>query len=180
MARLSQIITRSGDSGQTGLADGSRVDKDSPRIASLGDLDELNAALGLLSVVLSGNELHDLIPPIQQHLFNLGGELALPGTSSTQSTHILALEQSLEQLNQHLPPLEEFVLPGGNGASAQAHVARALCRRCERNLWGLSRIEVVNPESLKYLNRLSDLLFVIARTLARQHTTEETLWERKT
>lgn len=180
MARLTHIVTRSGDTGQTGLADGSRVDKDCPRIGVLGDFDELNAAMGVLSALLSQHTLHHLIPPLQQQLFNLGGELALPGHVHTRASHVLQLEQQLESLNHSLPPLKEFVLPGGNLASAQAHVARAVCRRCERDLWGLSRLEDINPESLKYLNRLSDLLFVIARILARQHSGNETLWERET
>jgi cob(I)alamin adenosyltransferase len=178
MSRLSHIVTRSGDEGQTGLADGSRVDKDSPRIAALGDLDELNAALGLLCVELSNAVLQQNVTDIQQQLFNLGGELALPGTATCQTKDIVILEQLLEKLNGQLPPLREFVLPGGTRASAQAHLARAICRRCERTLWQVSRLEAINPESLKYLNRLSDLLFVLSRTLARQETTNEPLWER--
>ncbi len=179
MARLTRIYTRSGDEGQTGLADGSRVDKDSPRIQSLGDLDELNAALGLLVVELHGTEQQDLITSIQQQLFDLGGELALPGTAVIGTEQVLWLERQLDQINADLPALKEFILPGGNHASAQAHLARAICRRTERSLWRLSRTEAVNSESLKYLNRLSDLLFVLARTLARRSSTTEASWNRE-
>ncbi|WP_456412232.1 cob(I)yrinic acid a,c-diamide adenosyltransferase [Thiolapillus sp.] len=178
MPRLSRITTRSGDGGQTGLADGSRVDKDSPRIQVLGDLDELNAALGLLMAELEHREQQALITGIQQQLFNLGGELALPGTSTIDAEQVLWLEQRLKQINTALPPLQEFVLPGGSRAAAQAHLARAVCRRAERSLWGLSRQEWVNSESLKYLNRLSDLLFVVARALARQASTAEPTWNK--
>ena len=178
MPRLTHITTRSGDGGQTGLADGSRVDKDSPRIQALGDLDELNAALGLLAVELNSVEQQALVISIQQQLFNLGGELALPDTSATDTEQVLRLEQKLEQINATLPPLKEFVLPGGSRAAAQAHLARAICRRAERSLWGLSRQEWVNSDSMKYLNRLSDLLFVLARALARQSSTTEPTWDK--
>ncbi|WP_456377964.1 cob(I)yrinic acid a,c-diamide adenosyltransferase [Thiolapillus sp.] len=179
MTRLTRIYTRSGDEGQTGLANGSRVDKESPRIQSLGDLDELNAALGLLAAELEDTEQQTLVSNIQQQLFNLGGELALPGTTVIGAEQVLWLEQQLDQINADLPALKEFILPGGNLASAHAHLSRAICRRAERSLWRLSRTEQVNSESLKYLNRLSDLLFVLARTLARQSSATEPSWNRE-
>ncbi len=178
MARLTRITTRRGDKGRTGLANGSRVDKDSPRIQALGDLDELNAALGLLAVE-SGEALEESLTAVQQRLFDLGGEIALPGAVTLNTGHITELEAQIQALNADLPPLQEFVLPGGSRAAAQAHLTRAVCRRAERSLWGLSRGEKVNSESLKYLNRLSDLLFVMARHLARQASDEETTWNRE-
>ncbi len=180
MARLTHITTRSGDGGQTGLADGSRVDKDSPRIQALGDLDELNAALGMLKVASSDPLVEEMVSPIQQLLFELGGELAIPETARTSPEATTWLELQLDRLNADLPALQEFILPGGNAAAACAHLARAICRRAERSLWRLSREEWVNSESLKYLNRLSDLLFVLARTLARQSDSHEPVWNRET
>lgn len=179
MARLTRITTRTGDQGQTGLADGRRIEKGSPRIAALGDLDELNAALGILKVELETPEQQSLVTDIQQGLFDLGGELALPGSVIISDEQVLALEQTLNALNADLPPLEEFVLPGGTRAAAHAHLARAICRRAERSLWGLSRKEAVNSDSMKYLNRLSDLLFVLARILARQGDAHEPTWNRE-
>ncbi|WP_456375732.1 cob(I)yrinic acid a,c-diamide adenosyltransferase [Thiolapillus sp.] len=178
MNRLTKITTRSGDQGKTGLADGSRVDKDSLRIQALGDLDELNAALGLLAVE-ADDDHSAAIAEIQQRLFDLGGELALPGSTGIHERHVQKLEQQTETINAELPPLKEFVLPGGNRAAAQAHLARAICRRAERSLWGLSRTEALNSESLKFLNRLSDLLFVMARQMTRRETTDEATWNRK-
>jgi len=179
MARLTRIVTRSGDGGQTGLANGSRVDKDSLRIQALGDLDELNAALGLLATELGSDVSLQLVTNVQQRLFDLGGELALPDSSSISEDQVLLLEQQISDLNDELPPLQEFVLPGAPRAAAQAHMARAICRRTERSLWRLSRKESVNCNSLKYLNRLSDLLFVLARVLARQSSATETTWDRE-
>lgn len=180
MARLTHITTRNGDSGQTGLADGSLVDKDSLRIQALGDLDELNAALGMVKVAGGDLPVDELISHIQQLLFELGGELAIPETTRLSSEATTWLERQLDRLNADLPALQEFVLPGGNAAAAHAHLARAICRRAERSLWRLSRKEWVNSESLKYLNRLSDLLFVLARTLARQGDDREPVWNRET
>ncbi|BAO44008.1 cob(I)yrinic acid a,c-diamide adenosyltransferase [Thiolapillus brandeum] len=179
MARLTRITTRTGDSGQTGLADGSRVAKDSLRIQVLGDLDELNAALGLLAVEMRPLALEVIIPDIQQKLFSLGGETALPGHEELNGEAVGLLEMWQENLNEQLPPLEEFILPGGTRAAAQAHVARAVCRRTERSLWRLSHKEKVNFESLKYLNRLSDLLFDLARFLNHEAGAEETTWKRE-
>ncbi|WP_457676213.1 cob(I)yrinic acid a,c-diamide adenosyltransferase [Thiolapillus sp.] len=179
MNRLTRITTRRGDHGQTGLADGSRLDKDSPRIQALGDLDELNAALGLLAVEMEHDPLLPQVRNIQQRLFDLGGELALPGSTTLNAGHVAELESQISDINATLPPLREFVLPGGTRSAAQAHLSRAICRRAERSLWGLSRGEKVNSESLKYLNRLSDLLFVLARHLARQASADETTWNRE-
>ncbi|WP_456405808.1 cob(I)yrinic acid a,c-diamide adenosyltransferase [Thiolapillus sp.] len=180
MNRLTKITTRNGDQGQTGLGDGSRVKKDSLRIQVLGDIDELNAALGLVKTYSTDSSKTLLIAEIQQRLFDLGGELAIPESIAITSDHVLWLEQQLEQINGDLPALKEFILPGGEPASAHAHLARAICRRAERSLWRLSRQESVNSESLIYLNRLSDLLFVLARALARQSSTTERTWNRET
>ncbi|HIE55623.1 MAG TPA: cob(I)yrinic acid a,c-diamide adenosyltransferase [Chromatiaceae bacterium] len=179
MARLTRIVTRSGDTGQTGLGDGQRVDKTSPRIAALGDLDELIAALGLITVNTANRQARELIEHTQQQLFDLGGELAVPGSHTLAEQEVGWLEHQLEQLNQTLPPLQEFLLPGGNAASAHAQLARAICRRAERSLWRLSRTETLNSTSLKYINRLSDLLFVLARTLARQTSEQEQTWNKE-
>lgn len=180
MNRLTKITTRTGDQGKTGLADGSRVNKDSLRIQVLGDIDELNAALGLVKTYSPNSASIRLIAEVQQRLFDLGGELAVPESTAITSDHVLWLEQQLEQINGDLPVLKEFILPGGEPASAHAHLARAICRRAERSLWRLSRQEPVNSESLIYLNRLSDLLFVLARALARQSSTTEQTWNRET
>lgn len=165
--RLSRIYTRTGDDGSTGLADGSRVPKDSLRIQAIGEVDELNSHLG---VVLA----HDLPPAmreclidVQHALFDIGGELAVPGASTVTARYVAGLETTLDTFNADLPPLKEFILPGGGPAAAFTHVARAACRRAERRLLALSRVEAVSEHSRRYLNRLSDLLFVLARVLAR-------------
>lgn len=177
--RLTRITTRSGDDGTTGLADGSRLAKDSSRIEAIGALDELNSALGVVALhVDTGAEGGELLRRIQNRLFDLGGELALPGTEVLGEAQVARLEQAIETLNADLPPLEEFVLPGGGHGAAYCHQARAICRRAERELWRLSRSEPLNPNSRKYLNRLSDLLFVLARTLARQDGGSEITWQR--
>ena len=174
--RLSKIYTRTGDKGDTGLGDGSRVDKDSARVEAFGCVDELNSHMGLL---LARNDLPELIrsalTEIQHELFDLGGELCIPGHLAINETHVARLEQTLDTLNNELPPLKEFILPGGNIAAACAHVARTVCRRAERRTVTLARSETVNPQAIAYLNRLSDLLFVIARTLARKDGSE-VLW----
>ncbi len=175
--RLSRIYTRTGDDGTTGLGDGSRVAKDSLRVEAYGTVDELNSAVGMLLAVPG-------IPPgiaaslteLQHELFDLGGELCIPGHRVIASEHVTRLEQSLDQLNDTLPALKEFILPGGGPAAAACHMARAVARRAERRVWALSRTETVSPEALKYLNRLSDLLFVMARVLARHERGNEVLW----
>jgi cob(I)alamin adenosyltransferase len=177
--RLSKIYTRTGDDGTTGLANGERVDKTDARVAAFGDVDETNSALGLLLAE------KDLPPPIsaiftriQHELFEIGAELSLPGYRQITAEHVTRLEQDLDALNDELPPLKEFVLPGGTRAAAICHVARTVCRRAERSAWAASKLEELNPELLRYLNRLSDLLFVTARCLARKDGGQEVLWRR--
>ncbi len=165
--RLTKITTRTGDDGTTGLADGSRVDKDSARINAIGAVDELNCALGLLLTHALTPELHACLARVQHALFDLGGELATPGRATFDAAYAMWLEHRIEELNTALPPLQEFVLPGGGPAAAVCHVARTVCRRAERELLHLKRTEAVNRHAVVYLNRLSDLLFVVARTLAR-------------
>ncbi|MBU2478411.1 MAG: cob(I)yrinic acid a,c-diamide adenosyltransferase, partial [Gammaproteobacteria bacterium] len=168
--------TRTGDKGDTGLGDGSRIAKDSARVEAFGCVDELNSNIGLL---LAQNDLPELIrsalTEIQHELFDLGGELCIPGHLVINETHVARLEQTLDTLNADLPPLKEFILPGGNIAAACAHVARTVCRRAERRTVTLARNETINAQAIAYLNRLSDLLFVIARTLARKDG-GEVLW----
>jgi len=175
--RLTRIYTRTGDDGSTGLAGGGRLGKDSPRIEAIGSVDELNSLLGLLLSDELPAEVRDTLSPIQHRLFDLGGELAMPDTTLMRDAWVTQLEQQLDRLNSQLPPLKNFVLPGGNRPAAHCHVARSACRRAERELLRLSRDEQVNSASLKYLNRLSDLLFVVARVLARQDGGQEILWQ---
>jgi len=178
--RLSKIVTRTGDDGSTGLGDGTRVAKDALRVEAMGSVDELNCALGvLLSAGLSVANVQDCLIEIQHDLFDLGGELAIPGTLLLEPPRVAWLDQQIEHFNAALPPLKEFVLPGGGTAASACHVARAICRRAERRCWALAHSESVGAASLQYLNRLSDLLFVLARVLARAHTGGEPLWRRK-
>jgi cob(I)alamin adenosyltransferase len=178
--RLSKIYTRTGDDGSTGLGDGARAAKESLRVEAYGTVDELNSAIGM---TLAQDALPDAVrrelTDVQHDLFDLGGELCIPGHRMITAAHVERLEQALDALNEHLPPLKDFILPGGGMAAASCHLARAICRRAERRCWSLARTEEVPPESLKFLNRLSDLLFVMARTLARQHPGGEVLWRRR-
>ncbi|MDH3315123.1 MAG: cob(I)yrinic acid a,c-diamide adenosyltransferase [Gammaproteobacteria bacterium] len=176
--RLSKIYTRTGDKGTTGLADGSRVDKDSARVEAMGAVDELNSQVGWVLSQEIPITVRECLTDVQHDLFDIGGELAIPGTSTVTAADVTALEQTLDRFNAELPPLKEFILPGGSTPAVAAHVARAVCRRAERRLLTLSREESVNEESRKYVNRLSDLLFVIARVLARQ-TGGEVYWNPK-
>ena len=177
--RLSKIYTRTGDDGTTGLGNGERVAKDCPRVEAFGTVDELNCALGgLLAVPGLPAEVVSCLEPIQHRLFDLGGELSIPGHAMLTDEAVTALEQTLDQLNAGMPALKEFVLPGGGPAAAACHMARAVCRRAERRCWTLARSEAVNPASLRYLNRLSDLLFVLARVLARHEGGREVTWRR--
>jgi cob(I)alamin adenosyltransferase len=174
--RLSGIVTRTGDDGSTGLADGQRVRKDDARIEACGAVDELNSVLGLL--LASGPLVAGMAPLLletQHELFDLGGELSLPGAELISAAHVARLEAAVEHWNAPLPALREFVLPGGGVAAATCHLARTVCRRAERRGWALARAGGVGPHALAYLNRLSDLLFVLARVLARQHG-GEVLW----
>lgn len=177
--RLTRIYTRSGDRGTTALADGRRVDKYHPRIEALGDLDELNALLGVLIAELAPQDpLLDRLTQLQHDLFDLGGELAMADEQYRviDAGAVEGLEQWLDSLNGALPPLQEFILPGGNRASALCQQTRAVCRRAERRLVELAQLEQVNPDGLKFINRLSDLLFVCARVLARRNG-EEVYWK---
>lgn len=180
--RLDRIYTRSGDQGTTGLANGKRVPKSHPRIETLGDVDELNCLIGLLKSELNADHpLHGIFSTIQNDLFDLGGELAIADEQYTVITldTISRLEQWLDDLNRALPSLREFILPGGSRAAASAHLARAVCRRAERRMVELAGLaqETINPLGAAYLNRLSDLLFVAARTLARENDGQETFWQ---
>ena len=178
--RLSKIVTRTGDDGSTGLADGGRVPKESARIEACGTIDELNSALGVLlaSAELPAPMAAQLLE-IQHDLFDLGGELAIPGSVVISARQVEALEALVESWNAELPPLREFVLPGGGAAAANCHMARAICRRAERRCWALSRAEPLGPQALRYLNRLSDLLFIMARVLARRAVGSEVMWRRE-
>ena len=178
--RLSKIYTRTGDDGTTGLGDGSRVPKDSARVEAYGTVDELNSVVGvLLAVPGLPQPVADCLTEVQHELFDLGGELCIPGHQLIRAEQVTRLEQALDEFNEGLPPLKEFILPGGAPATAACHLARTVARRAERRAWALARSEHVAPEALKYLNRLSDLLFVLARVLARHEQGSEVLWKRQ-
>ncbi len=177
MARLTKIYTRSGDKGTTGLGDGSRVEKDHPRIEAIGTVDELNSSIGLLRSHSIPTELDELFLTIQHELFDLGGELSVPGRNAIDEECVKRLEQALDRYNSELPKLEEFILPAGGDATAHCHMARTICRRAERCVYSASKIHTINPQANAYLNRLSDLLFVIARVLARHENGSEVLWQ---
>ncbi len=175
--RLSKIYTRTGDDGTTGLGDGSRVPKDSPRVEAYGTVDELNSSIGaLLAVPHLPDKVRGCLTEVQHELFDMGGELCIPGHEAITEQHVSRLEQELDEFNEALPPLKEFILPGGGPAAAACHVARTVARRAERRVWTLAGAETVGPEVMKYLNRLSDLLFVLARVLARHEQGTEVLW----
>ena len=177
--RLSKIYTRTGDDGTTGLGDGTRVEKDSARVEAYGSVDETNSVLGMvLAVPKLPPAVVDCLTEAQHELFDLGGELCIPGREAIKREQVDRLEENLDAFNETLPPLKEFILPGGGPAAAACHLARTVCRRAERRLCSLARLEQVNEESMRYLNRLSDLLFVIARVLARHESGQEVLWRR--
>jgi cob(I)alamin adenosyltransferase len=165
--RLTRIATRTGDDGTTGLADGSRVPKNNLRVAAMGDVDELNSQLGVLLAEPLPDDVRALVRQIQHQLFNLGGELSLPGQTLLKADEVAALDAALERHNATLPALAEFILPGGTRSAAIAHVARTVARRAERALVALGEADAVNAAPRQYLNRLSDLLFVLARVLNR-------------
>ena len=165
--RLTRIATRTGDDGSTGLADGARVAKSHRRVAAMGDVDELNSHLGVLLAEPLPDDVRSLLQQVQHQLFNLGGELSLPGQALLQAEAVAALDEALERHNATLPPLAEFILPGGSRCAAIAHVARTVARRAERALVALGEVDTVNAAPRQYLNRLSDLLFVLARVLNR-------------
>jgi cob(I)alamin adenosyltransferase len=174
--RLSKIYTRTGDDGSTGLGDGTRVAKDSARVAAYGTVDELNSALGLVLAQTLPDDVRETLTEIQHELFDLGGELCIPGTALIQDNDVVRLELRLDGYNEDLPPLKDFILPGGGAAAAQCHLARTICRRAEREAVTLARHDAVRGEAIRYLNRLSDLLFVLARVLARASGHGEVLW----
>ena len=176
--RLSRIYTRTGDDGTTGLADGSRIAKNSLRIEAMGEMDELNAQCGILIECLEKNDvLRTELQRVQHHLFDLGGELSIPGSQMVGQRQIDWLEKTLDGWNEELPPLQNFILPGGSMAAAQCHMARVICRRAERVCVALGHEEAINPVTRQYLNRLSDFLFVAARVLARREGAQEVLWD---
>lgn len=190
--RLSKIVTRTGDAGDTGLTGGARVPKTHARVQAMGDVDELNSQLGVLLALRLPKSLRATLTRIQHELFSLGGELSMPGSALMTEAHLLELERAIEALNRTLPPLKEFVLPGGNAPAAAAHLARAICRRAERSAWVVHEAEKgvrsifpdrpaqpkmdLTPFSARYLNRLSDYLFVAARVLARARGAKEAQW----
>ncbi|MGH8226759.1 MAG: cob(I)yrinic acid a,c-diamide adenosyltransferase [Steroidobacteraceae bacterium] len=175
--RLSKIYTRTGDDGSTGLGDGSRIPKDDARVEAFGTVDELNSTLGLVLAVSALPEaVRAPLTQVQHELFDLGGELSIPGYRIITAAQVGRLERTLDELNEALPPLEDFILPSGGPATAACHVARTVSRRAERRVATLARRDALNPEALRYLNRLSDLLFVIARVLVRHERGAEVLW----
>ena len=174
--RLSKIYTRTGDDGSTGLGDGARVSKDSARVCAYGTVDEANSAIGLVLASDLPEDVRAVLVSVQHQMFDLGGELCIPGHAAIFDADIDRLEQQLDHHNADLPPLKDFILPGGGLAAAHCHLARTICRRAEREVVTLSRHDAVRPEAIRYLNRLSDLLFVLARVLARASGHGETLW----
>jgi cob(I)alamin adenosyltransferase len=177
--RLSRIYTRTGDDGTTGLGDGARTDKDAARVEAYGTVDEANCTLGLvLAVAGLPAAVADALTRVQHDLFDVGAELCIPGHRVVTQAYVERLEATLDDFNATLPPLKEFILPGGGPAAAACHLARTVVRRAERRVWTLARTETVAPELACYLNRLSDLLFVIARVLARHEQGGDVLWKR--
>jgi cob(I)alamin adenosyltransferase len=174
--RLSKIYTRTGDKGTTGLGDGARVNKDSLRVEAYGTVDELNSVVGLVLAAQLPNPIRNCLTRVQHELFDLGGELCMPGTVLIPDSYVTDLERDLDGFNADLPPLKDFILPGGTEAAARCHLARTVARRAERRVVSLSHVEQINERSVRFLNRLSDLLFVIARVLARAEGGSEVLW----
>jgi len=183
--RLSKIYTKTGDKGETGLADGRRVGKDHPRVEAMGELDNLNSQLGLLLADLAEQQSHwpglreigEVLAPCQHRLFDLGGELAMPDYQALQEDEVQRLEEAIDRWNEELGPLENFILPGGSRLIAQAHVCRSLARTAERRCQHLNAVEPLRPVGMAYVNRLSDLLFVAARLIARRTQVDEVLWQ---
>jgi cob(I)alamin adenosyltransferase len=176
--RLSRIATRTGDDGTTGLGDGSRTRKDSLRIAAIGDVDELNSTIGLLQTEPLPETVRSALTDIQHDLFDLGGELCIPGFENLPEARVARLDELLEHYNADLPRLQEFILPGGSRAAAIAHVARTVCRRAERGIVAMGGSEPVRPVCRQFVNRLSDLLFVLARVLNRHAGGSDVMWEK--
>ncbi len=176
--RLSKIATRTGDDGTTGLGDGSRTYKDALRVQAMGDVDELNSHLGLLLCEAMPDELRNELITIQHDLFDLGGELCIPGFSLLQDEQVLRIDALLAKYNATLPALKEFILPGGSRAASQAHICRTVCRRAERAIVALGKADQLNPQPRQYVNRLSDLMFVLARVLNRHAGGEDVMWDK--
>ena len=182
--RLSKIYTRTGDKGETGLGDGSRISKTAPRVEAMGSVDELNSIVGVVVEELLASNQPDLtsvaefIRTLQHRIFDLGGELSIPGFEIISAKHVAVIEQQLDVMNEQLDPLENFILPGGSRLIANCHMARSICRRAERNIAALAQTESVNANAMEFINRLSDYLFVLARTCARLTQVNEVLWEK--
>ncbi|MAM82116.1 MAG: ATP:cob(I)alamin adenosyltransferase [Gammaproteobacteria bacterium] len=182
--RLSKIYTRTGDKGETGLGDGSRISKTAPRVEAMGSVDELNSIVGVVVEELLASNQPDLtsvaefIRTLQHRIFDLGGELSIPGFEIISAKHVVVIEQQLDVMNEKLDPLENFILPGGSRLIANCHMARSICRRAERNIAALAQTESVNANAMEFINRLSDYLFVLARTCARLTQVNEVLWEK--
>jgi cob(I)alamin adenosyltransferase len=176
--RLTKIYTRTGDAGTTGLGDGSRVAKDSLRIEAIGAVDELNSAIGVLLTEPVSDAVRDCLHGVQHDLFDLGGELSIPGYTSIGEAHVTRLESLLDGFNGELPPLKEFILPGGSRPAALCHVARTVCRRAERSVVSLAGAEQLSAAPQRYLNRLSDLLFVLCRVLNREAGVGDVYWQK--
>lgn len=176
--RLSKIATRTGDNGTTGLGDGSRTGKDSLRVHAMGDVDELNSHIGLLLCEDLPAALREELVSIQHDLFDMGGELCIPGYSMIKELHVARLDALLAKYNADLPPLKDFILPAGSRAAAQAHVCRTICRRAERAIVSLGKADKINDHPRQYMNRLSDLLFVLSRVLNRFAGGNDVLWEK--
>ncbi|MGZ8269626.1 MAG: cob(I)yrinic acid a,c-diamide adenosyltransferase [Methylophilus sp.] len=174
--RLSKIYTRTGDAGTTGLGDGTRVDKDSLRVHAMGEVDELNSVIGILLTEPVSEQVRMCLTQVQHDLFDLGGEICMPGHSLVNAERVTALENRLDEWNETLSPLKEFILPGGSRSAAYCHLARTVCRRAERALHSLSKQETITEVSLQYLNRLSDLLFVLCRILNQEAGVTDVLW----
>ena len=177
MVRLDRIYTKTGDDGTTGLGDGTRVPKEHPRVEAYGSVDEASSAIGMvLAVPGLPTAVSECLVEVQHELFDLGGELCIPGHRAITDEHVARLEHALDGFNEPLPPLKDFILPGGGAAASACHLARTITRRAERRVWELARTEPVAPPVAQYLNRLSDLLFVVARVLARHESGSEVLW----
>jgi cob(I)alamin adenosyltransferase len=177
--RLSKIYTKTGDGGDTGLGDGTRVSKDHPRVEAFGTVDELNSLIGLIRAESQDEELDSWLSEVQNDLFDLGGELSIPGYTIVTPAHVTWIEERIDAVNSSLPNLKEFILPAGNRAASFCHLARSVCRRAERRVCTLQQADSTsNPNSLIYLNRLSDWLFVIARRLARANGGNEVMWSK--
>jgi len=176
--RLTKLYTRTGDDGTTGLGNGERVEKDNPRIAVLGDIDELNSLIGLLIATGISDDLSGYLLNIQHRLFDIGAEISIPGKASTDDTHVSRLEELIDNYNKDLPLLKEFILPGGTLPASICHLARTVCRRTEREMLKMARTDFVNDNTFAYMNRLSDLLFVFARVLNDAHKGKEVYWDK--